>query len=429
MSTSIVACWKTFRKDERGSIAVVFGLTAVIATFFVGMAIDVGRVVHARSSVAAASDAAALAAARALRLEGKTESQAIEIGTAVFHRNLAHAGGRWTNIDAVDFSVDPNSGEVAVDVTSHVNLIFAGVLGFNQADLPTHAAAMFDKNDIEVSVQLDLTGSMCTPYAAPCTSAPKIQGLKDATKELIDILLPDTVGPRNVRVAFAPFTAGVNVGSYQAAVADGRTTADNCVYERVSETSQATDLAPTANDSYMIRPDLQAQPYNVANPRPCPNAPVVPLSSDKEMLKTTVDAYVADGFTAGHNGTAWAWNLISPDWASIWPADSRPAPYNDANTVKSVILMTDGEYNTKNGKGGNAASISQLAVDTCVAMKARGVRVYTVGFALGGNQTAIDTLAACASGAGDFFQAATVDELSSAFRNIGSNIMRLRLTS
>ena len=76
--------------------------------------------------------------------------------------------------------------------------------------------------------------------------------------------------------------------------------------------------------------------------------------------------------------------MFSPNFATIWPTQSRPAAYNDS-ADKIAILMTDGEYNTKNGRSWNANQVSTIAVDTCNAMKAQGIRVYTVGFALGGN--------------------------------------------
>jgi len=221
----------------------------------------------------------------------------------------------------------------------------------------------------------------------------------------------------------------VNLGTYQSAVTDGRTTGNGCVYERNSATNQSTDLSPVGNDRYMVTADLQAAPHNVVNPRGCPNATVLPLTDNKQVLLDTVDSYVADGFTAGHNGTAWAWNMISPNFATVWPTESRPAAYGDNGAQKVAILMTDGEYNTKNGKNWSATQVSTIAVDTCNAMKTAGIRVYTVGFALGGNTTAINTLAACASGSADFMQASTPEELRAAFRNIAQNIARLRLTN
>ena len=429
---------RDFRRDERGSIAILFGLTVTAVCLFTGLAIDVGRAYSSKAKLGQAADAAVLAAVKGMRLEGLSDDEASALARRVFDENMRSGSGNWTNMRTFNVTIDRAASRAIINVNSAVPTAFAGLAGFHEFTIPTVAAAVLETGSIEVSLQLDLTGSMCDEtWLAPCTDHRKIRGLKVATKDLVDILIPDVAGPSTIRVAFAPFTAGVDLGAYQGQVTGGRTTANRCVYERFSETNQATDVAPVGNDRYMVAADLRAAPYNVAagNLKPCPNAPVVPLTSDKVMLKTTVDAYVADGVTAGHNGTAWAWNLISPTFSPtlspIWPAASAPAAYGDTNTSKTVILMTDGAYNSKNGLyvPGRAGEFSRIAVDTCAAMKAEGIRVYTVGFELAGNATAINTLTDCASSLGDFYEASNEVELRKAFRAIANDIVRLRLTN
>ncbi len=428
MLKSSIASAKQFKRDEKGSIAILFGLSAVAVAMFAGLAIDLGRTYASKEKIAAAIDAATLAAAKGMRLEGLSEAQATVLARTVFDENIRSGAGNWTNIHDVRIVVSKAASTARIEVDASVKTTFGAIAGIQRMGSPGDASAVFESRDIEVSLQLDLTGSMCNPGQTPCTDHPKIQGLKDATKDLVNILLPAPSGQK-IRIAYAPFTAGVNLGAYQSAVTGGRTTGNGCVYERLSAAYQATDVFPAGSDRYMVTSDLQAAPHNVANPRSCPNATVLPLTDDKQVLLDTVDTYVADGYTAGHNGTAWAWNMVSPNFATVWPTASSPAAYNDTGAQKNVILMTDGEYNTKNGKNWNANQVSTIAVDTCNAMKTAGIRVYTVGFALGGNQTAIDTLAACASGPGDFMQASTPEELRTAFRNIANNIARLRLTN
>jgi hypothetical protein len=54
--------------------------------------------------------------------------------------------------------------------------------------------------------------------------------------------------------------------------------------------------------------------------------------------------------------------------------------------------------------------------------------VYTVGFALGGNSTAIDTLNHCASAPSMAYRADNGNELQQAFRDIALRINQLYLT-
>jgi hypothetical protein len=62
-----------------------------------------------------------------------------------------------------------------------------------------------------------------------------------------------------------------------------------------------------------------------------------------------------------------------------------------------MVPMTDGEFNTIAGsnRGGGARS-SRLAVMACDAMRAKGVRVFTVGFKFS-EARAMQTLKDCAA--------------------------------
>ena len=84
-----------------------------------------------------------------------------------------------------------------------------------------------------------------------------------------------------------------------------------------------------------------------------------------------------------------------------------------------------------------AAYIKSETVKWAKVIKAAGIKIYTVGFQLEGNQLAIDTLTACASSeatdsAGQssyFFSAANGAELRGAFRQIALKLSTLRLRS
>jgi von Willebrand factor type A domain len=164
----------------------------------------------------------------------------------------------------------------------------------------------------------------------------------------------------------------------------------------------------------------------------CPAAQVVPLTDNKKALKDEVATFTDGGYTAGHLGTAWAQYLLSPDWASLYPAASAPTAYNKPNVQKIALLMTDGDYNTFNTKSGaenvspEAIASIKAAIDTCTNMKANGITIYTIGFQA--PAAAQLTLAACASDASKAINASNGDQLRSAFKNIANQITTLRLT-
>ena len=86
--------------------------------------------------------------------------------------------------------------------------------------------------------------------------------------------------------------------------------------------------------------------------------------------------------------------------------------------------MTDGEYNTKYSGSSSATQARAL----CTAMKAKGVTVYTVGFAISAGGEADMTMAQCATDDEHYYSADDPDALRSAFRDIALKIATLRLT-
>ncbi|HEY8195236.1 MAG TPA: VWA domain-containing protein, partial [Hyphomicrobium sp.] len=171
-------------------------------------------------------------------------------------------------------------------------------------------------------------------------------------------------------------------------------------------------------------------------------AEALPLTNDKNALTSKINGLQLAGSTAGHVGTAWAWYMLSPNWASLWSSSSTPAAYNTPKLQKIAVLMTDGEYNTQyttNGVPDNSNSLtvcpnaangvcsSAQAISQCTAMKAKGIEVYTVGFMLD-NQTAVNTLSSCATDASHFYNSSTGDALKAAFKDIALKISTLYLS-
>jgi hypothetical protein len=281
---------------------------------------------------------------------------------------------------------------------------------------------------------LDVTGSM---------SGQKIDDLKTAAKDLIDIVVWDDQSEYTSKVAITPFAPRVNVGSYAAQLTGlpatrviGGTTKllRKCLTERIGA-QEFTDAAPGPG-AYLrpyngiTDPSDSAYNNNWSNSGSCndPNEEIVPLSADKTSLKARIDAFTAGGSTAGTVGTAWAWYLISPQWAGVWPAGSQPAAYGTANLQKFAILMTDGEYNTWGAGSMDSTTVSNKAKTLCTNMKATGITVYTIGFDLGGNATAVGTLRHCATDETKFYETSSGDELRQAFRDIALQIAKLRLS-
>lgn len=419
MVHALTLSMKAFRDDERGGVALLFALSAILLMIFSGVAIDYSRVNHERTRVTSALDSAALAAGKAL-LDGRlTDADVIARAQSYFDQNMKVAE-RFGTVNALDIQIDRANSGVSVSAIVEVPMTLSRIAGIDNFVFPVTAATAFKQQDIELSMALDVTGSM--------GSAGKLDALKSAAEDLFDILLPDSGTPNEVRIALAPYSSGVNAGSYAATVTGLPSPPGNCTFER-ERVNDVSDIAP-ANGTYL----KAIGGTGITRGASCPSSSrIVPLTDDKALLRSEVRSYRASGSTAGHLGAQWGWYLISPNWAGIFTGNNAPVAYNDGKTVKAMILMTDGLFNTVAGRndGDNSATAqlsSQIAVANCDAMRAQGIRVYTVGFQLG-NAQATQTLKDCAGVPQNFFEAANGTELRDAFKAIAQQINNLHLTN
>lgn len=407
-----------FRRAEEGTIAITFGLIAFILMLVTGLAIDSGRAYHAATKMTTALDAAALSAAKTMREAGLSDDDLREVAERYFKLNVAGTGGNYAVIDRLDIAVNRDTNAISLTLASHVPTVFGRLAGIDRIPVPAAATAIYESSDIELALQLDVTGSM---------AGSRLADLKVAVNDLLDIMLPDEGTTNKVRVGLAPFSAGVNAGPYAAAVSEGRSR-DGCVYERLHLDDQDSEAPATGSRAFKVREDLSGRSV-----QSCPsNATIMPLSDDKKILRDAVKSYRDGGTTAGHLGTAWGWYLVSPEWAGVWPSDSEPAPYRDGKTIKAVVVMTDGIYNTIGGVNAGDSSTTAdraatMAIDTCTAMKAQGIQVYAVGFKA--PSAALEMLRSCASTAGSYFDAENGEQLRRVFRAIATELNNLRLSS
>lgn len=184
-----------------------------------------------------------------------------------------------------------------------------------------------------------------------------------------------------------------------------------------------------------------------ASANPCPGPTIQPLTASIGTLKSTIDDLTVTGSTAGQIGLAWGWYAVSPNFNSLWPSNTAGA-YNRSETLKTVILMTDGDFNSPYCTGvmaGDAGSGSGSSNDhircnatngdpftqaaaLCSAMKRQHVVVYTVGFQVTPNTRAANILRDCATGPDYAFLPASGADLRDDFAAIGRDITRLRIS-
>jgi Flp pilus assembly protein TadG len=452
---------RKFFSDVRGNFAMLTAIAMVPILGGLALGIDYVEMSKQQKDMLNALDAAALAAARRMQ-DGGSDSEVTAHAQRVFAANI-------DSIDPANVTLTVDLPETAVGGT---RVVVSGAFDYQGrffspfAKLRGDAANPFQisatsevtvaSRDIEVGLVLDVTGSM---------QGTRIADLRTAAAELVDIVVQDQQTPTYSKVALIPYSMGVNVGSFAQQVrgsinsgtktspgwqnytftnanGDQRTLAiSNCVSERTGAQAY-TDAAPDQATTKVGRN------YASSN-NPCLTNTIVPLSSDKAVLKSKISALQASGSTAGQIGLAWGWYMVSPKFAYLWPAASKPAAYGTENLDKVVVLMTDGEFNTayyngviaKNSGSGSGSSSDHInwnatngsshsqALQLCTNMKKEGVIVYTVGLGLADLQEARDVISKCATSSAHVYLPNTGTELKDAFRAIAHSISKLRITS
>lgn len=465
-----------FRQDRSGNTAILFAMMAVVLMLCVGAAVDIGRWLHARDQTVAAIDAALLAGGRYLQTESKDTAGAINIAKKFYNENVTSRIP--VTDDTVTFTVADNNMAITASGNAYIKTPFLQLASIDKLPLIESGTAEFSKAEIavggnggenlEIAMMLDVTGSM---------AGQKLKDLKDAAKDLIDIVVWKDQSEYTSKVALVPFSEDVRLPT-TAALNKARGTGldatktisngwygsttyylSDCVVERAGS-QRYTDAAPAAGQYVMAH---YTQTYTQSGggggygwgygggwgsggskTGVCTipaGSEVQPLTNDRDTLIDKIDGLSASGGTAGQLGTAWAWYTLSPNWSSLWPAQNRPEAYGTEKLQKIAILMTDGEYNAQYSSDGilvdygastcpNAANgcSAQQAKALCTAMKAEGITVYTVGFALGGNQNAINTLNQCATDPTKFYNAEDGEQLKQAFRDIALRLSSLYLS-
>ena len=400
-----------FARDERGTSAVIFGIVIIPVIAIMGLAIDGWRALNTVTMATGAIDAAALAAAKGMNEEGLSANEATERARDYFNANFKlGAYGATLSGFAVNSDAGANTVTVTADLT--VPTTFAGIFNVDSMTMSRSGTATYDSRDLELAMMLDVTGSM---------DGDKLRDLQEAAKDAVDILISDTPGQRQVRIGLAPYSAAVNAGPYANIATDG-VSIDGCVFER-SGTHAFDDRAPAPGRFLGAMPN-PGRPSN--GNYGCPLAEILPITDDKTTLRDRIDSYRAGGWTAGHLGIAWSWYLISPTWSGVWPGESQPVAYGDDDTIKAVILMTDGDFNTSYENGSRNQTSTRQSRRLCENMKAQGVIVYAVAFQA--PHAAKRTLEECATSADHYFDAENGEDLRVAFRNVAINLANLRIS-
>lgn len=462
-------------REKRAATAAMFAIMLPVLIGAVGMAVDISRAYLVQARLSHALDAAALASAAAatgyndilakLQLFLDANYPPEKIGVA-YNLNL-----------------EINGDDITATADADYNTTFLRVLGITSITVDARTVVQRQIKGIEVSMVLDVTGSMATNN--------NIGALRTAANEFVDIMFarnasgtPSSTRTPFVKVGIVPFATSVNVGPYGLGNNPARLTfsgpygsrtifdgsrydtafmrnPNNIAYTSVVSTSRTRDLGWRGcilEDAYPLDTEDHGGPWRMyrwcrnasdapvtsgdcgadrdSNGRPrnpnnsCPRAFIQPLTNDVDKLDYTISQLEASGNTLGNVGLVWGYRVISPE-----APFTEGSEWGDEEWRKALIIMTDGE-NVQNGTysayGVNPDAITTSVMNTrmeevCTALKDEGVIVYTIIFTSGIPQNTKNMFERCATTPDKYHYAPEQEDLIEVFEKIARELSNLHI--
>lgn len=493
---------RRFTQNKSGAIAIIFGLTLIPILLGAGAAVDYSRAMKVKNRLSNALDAAALA----VGASSETDSTILKkIADDFFKANFpaTELGVPGT------LNVVVTNKKVTLSASASLDTVIMGLAGFHTVSVSSNVEVIKELRGLEVVMVLDNTGSMnssgklatlktaaaqlvntltgeqpdptklkfgLVPFSAAVNVGSQYQnsgwidtgklnslhGIQFAGNENVFTMfnkisnkswngcvearptphdvLDTTPTTSNGDTLWVPYFAP-DEPDYNAAQANGYGSYPN---------NYMSDQVTSSNNNLTFRQALETKYNNTsvngAGPHyNCANAPLSPLNGNISTTLTAINNMTAGGYTLIPLGLAWGWRVISPG-----SPFTQGVAYDDEDTDKAIILLTDGLNNIGSKNNHNksryngygfvqqgrldttSSSQAQAKLDTkttelCTNIKATGVIVYTITFQL--NNTATQNLFRnCATDPSKYFNSPTNSQLAATFQAIAKDLGKLRIS-
>jgi len=498
---------RKFCSNTAGATAVIFGLSLIPVVISTGAAIDLSRSLVVRARLSQALDAAGLAVGGAMELN---EQELEELAQHFFNANYPES--ELGVVGDLSFSIVED--RISLSASADVPTTIMGLAGIDVVKVAVSNEITRETTGLEVALVLDNTGSMASnskigTLRNSATDLIEILFGDDPNPEQLHASVVPFVTGVNI-MADSGFSMdwidvdaqaehhgenfnlenGARISHLELFDRIPNATWKGCVEMRAAP-YDVLDTPPSAgnpdtlfvpyfwpdepgsssryNNRYLsdqitgdyITRQMSLNKYNLSNSgsidenpsstrgpnMSCPDA-LVPLTNDRDALLDAIsdmEPWYNSGTNIAH-GLSWGWRVLSPG-----APFTEGVAYDDPDTAKALILLTDGvntmccQSDTHNDSDYTAygyANMERLGTDNpwdaadvvdervaelCENIKAEGIRLYTITF-----QVSDPDLAAifenCATSPELYFDSPSNSDLQGVFRAIGRDLSNLRIS-
>ncbi len=449
-----------FAKGEDGNATYFASFIIMMMVLVGGLGVDLMRNELERTKLQNTLDRAVLAAADL----DQTLTPA-EVVADYFDK-----AGLGDTLSNVTVSQGDNYRTVTATASATTTTQFMHLTGVDTLNAPAIGTAEERKRKVEISLVLDISGSMGRNNRMPRLQAAAIEFAQT-------VLTPETADM--VSLTIVPYSEHVNPGElvFQHFPNINQVhTASWCVeFEEEHYASAAVDFDHPYDQ--MQHFDYAYHPYNQLERPVCPSESyeeIRPLSQDLAAIEAQLNQLQPRWNTSIFMGMKWGTAFLDPSMRGVVGTlvdngrvdpefANRPADYTDSDTLKMVVVMTDGK-NTQNIRiydwaYDSASDVEhwinnnfmywlrnnvysyyhqyfyymkysdadgdRMLAQVCDAAKNKGIIVWGIGYEV--NDHGADVLENCSSSPSHFYRVEGV-EISDAFGAIAGKIADLRLT-
>ncbi len=470
--------FKNYKFNNSGAIAITFALMIPVIMAAVGTSVDMSQAYLVKTRLASALDAAALAAAAT----GSEEEDVIQDKVDAFI-NANYPDNRLGTITNVDVQI--NGKQISVSATAELDTKFMTYFGYDTVTVESETTVQREVRGLEVVLVLDNTGSMSTndnitalreastnfveilfeeveneetiriglvPYSSSVNVGPYGLGVDEDDNDYGEAFVEP---PEDDRYAFyengyTPYSGNhyaideedleydpSSKGQWHGCVLADEYPLDTEDHEGSWEMYRYDFNGSTDNwyqNVYDNDPFLTYGDYYNTYYGPnyhCPDQPLVPLTNDEQYLYDSIANMDAEGFTLGNYGMAWGWRVLSPEEPFV-----EGAAYDDDQWDKVVVMMTDGvntmnhaytAYGQTNDHNIDPDDLNDRFIETCDAMKAQNILIYTVTFYSGVDDDTKDFYRSCATAESNYHDAPSQEDLVDVFEQISRELSNLHI--